>query len=726
MDQDSAGHWFSTATESFNQPTPRLFDIYEDDDPTPPGSLIGTSIDLPLDPWDAQEDRESVAESFTQSQTPASSLFPRQPATAPPQSSLRQASEKGHSPGGLNFLVGRVFWGNTTESYHAVQGRKRHGLIVDPGAASGIIGTDTLLEYQQEVLHYTNHKVAVRPSHAQFTGIDGCPTPGIGTAVIPLPKAPLQNASFTADLIGGPGSHCPGLLPLKALILYRAVLYNGIMDNGDGILQFNFMDKITGKPTCPPLLVAVLLTDSGHYLLPTDGRSPEPDQEVLRARVRQLLQPLLTDHKRAAPAKATKPQVVLQQTRSQAPSTSQAPDSPTSITTPRTGSSARISTTTPGRVQRSVSWKHPLQEIKNFGFSSARQNTNNNTTITETTQNLPVSLLPTPPGLINFQVNTNTDHFYNMWRRFKADRYQQDQYPMYIDGPEKHRLNKVYRALPEEFYTQSGLPVITPDNMHDFIKHMKENGHIFIFDLQELCSGSGRLSLTAFHKGMKVAFPVDLRYKWDTNNEEHQALLSEFFRTMYTLLKFWSPKCTPWSKSAIRKSQDVLLRERENENYTLRFIVNTCEHDHEHDMDFEIENPRTGDIWSKSALHDLDGLSRCRAKVVDQCRHGACIETGQLTRKSTILKGTTKMRRTALRCSCSEPHGELQGSFNGINRTAMAARFPKRMCGCMVADFQQHLRTKYGNYGNLIKTIREKENRSSLVLSSLQIWWYRT
>ena len=99
---------------------------------------------------------------------------------------------------------------------------------------------------------------------------------------------------------------------------------------------------------------------------------------------------------------------------------------------------------------------------------------------------------------------------------------------MYIDGPEKHRLNKVYRALPEEFYTQSGLPVITPDNMHDFIKHMKENGHIFIFDLQELCSGSGRLSLTAFHKGMKVAFPVDLRYKWDTNNEEHQALLSGF------------------------------------------------------------------------------------------------------------------------------------------------------------------------------------------------------
>ena len=69
------------------------------------------------------------------------------------------------------------------------------------------------------------------------------------------------------------------------------------------------------------------------------------------------------------------------------------------------------------------------------------------------------------------------------------------------------------------------------------------------------------------------------------------------------------------------------------------------------------------------------------------------------------------MRRTALRCSCSEPHGELQGSFNGINRTAMVARSPKRMCGCMVADFQQHLRTTYGNYGALIKTIREKEKQ---------------
>ena len=112
MDQDSTGHWFNAATESFNHTTPRLFDIYEDDDPTPPGSLIGTSIDLPLDPWDGPEvDRESVAESFTQSQTPASSLFPQQSSTAPPQSSFRQPNEKGHSPGGLNFLVGRVVFG---------------------------------------------------------------------------------------------------------------------------------------------------------------------------------------------------------------------------------------------------------------------------------------------------------------------------------------------------------------------------------------------------------------------------------------------------------------------------------------------------------------------------------------------------------------------------------------------------------------------------------------
>ena len=81
---------------------------------------------------------------------------------------------------------------------------KRFGLIYDPGASSGIIGTDTVREYQQEVLG--GAAIESKPTRAQFTGIDGRPTPGIGKAVLPLRIPAMRGTTFTGDMIGGSGS----------------------------------------------------------------------------------------------------------------------------------------------------------------------------------------------------------------------------------------------------------------------------------------------------------------------------------------------------------------------------------------------------------------------------------------------------------------------------------------------------------------------------------------
>ena len=97
--------------------------------------------------------------------------------------------------------------------------------MLDPGAASGIIGTDTLREYQEDVLSKTSCKVKLRPSTATFTSIDGKPTKGLGSAAIPLPKTALKNGVFVADLIGGAGSLCPGLLPLSSFLAYKANIF---------------------------------------------------------------------------------------------------------------------------------------------------------------------------------------------------------------------------------------------------------------------------------------------------------------------------------------------------------------------------------------------------------------------------------------------------------------------------------------------------------------------
>ena len=54
------------------------------------------------------------------------------------------------------------------------------------------------------------------PSSSRFTGIDGEPTPGIGKAIIPLVIPALAGSTFTADMIGGSGSYCPGLVPVPS------------------------------------------------------------------------------------------------------------------------------------------------------------------------------------------------------------------------------------------------------------------------------------------------------------------------------------------------------------------------------------------------------------------------------------------------------------------------------------------------------------------------------
>ena len=70
-------------------------------------------------------------------------------------------------------------------------------------------------------------------------------------------------------------------------------------------------------------------------------------------------------------------------------------------------------------------------------------------------------------------------------------------------------MESYYKAMPERFYSQSGLPVITPDNVKDWVDIMlraKQSA-----DFAELFSGSSGLSLSCLDAGIRVAFPADFR-----------------------------------------------------------------------------------------------------------------------------------------------------------------------------------------------------------------------
>ncbi len=125
---------------------------------------------------------------------------------------------------------------NTVQAYHNVRGTKRYGLLVDPGAASGIIGSDTLREYVDNILVPNNMDYKIEPSAAVFKGISGQPEPGKGAVTMPMSVAGMADCTFAADVVGNAGSYCPGLLPNSSMRQHNMSLFTNIFHNGDGIL----------------------------------------------------------------------------------------------------------------------------------------------------------------------------------------------------------------------------------------------------------------------------------------------------------------------------------------------------------------------------------------------------------------------------------------------------------------------------------------------------------
>ena len=87
---------------------------------------------------------------------------------------------------------------------------------MDPGASSGLGGTDTKREYDQAKVPLCEDSQLFENWGATFTGIDGEPTKGLGMLA---QNAALGRLTITlhVDLIGGPGSNCPFLFPLPPL-----------------------------------------------------------------------------------------------------------------------------------------------------------------------------------------------------------------------------------------------------------------------------------------------------------------------------------------------------------------------------------------------------------------------------------------------------------------------------------------------------------------------------
>ncbi|CAE7420861.1 RE2 [Symbiodinium natans] len=203
-----------------------------------------------------------------------------------PNGSDPTATSSSTASGTSNPVVKRLDFSFATSIYsdhaafHTVKGEKRRGLLVDPGAASGLIGSETLRDLLEHCALPTGKQVSWRyDKQNSVSGISGTQEATLGEVSIPVQLAGATG-SFSADVIGGEGSLCPALLSNPALRKQRASILTDWFSNGDGVLA-------TWDDNHGWHYMRMLLTDSGHYLLPVDD-AREVSEETTKKANKQL------------------------------------------------------------------------------------------------------------------------------------------------------------------------------------------------------------------------------------------------------------------------------------------------------------------------------------------------------------------------------------------------------------------------------------------------------
>ena len=154
----------------------------------------------------------------------------------------------------------------STAVYHTVGGRRRRGLIIDPGAANGLVGTETLRDLLANIdnSNEVQQTLLWKTKQSEVTGISGEADKTMGEIQMSLPMIPGNSgAVYKADVIGGAASMCPALVGNPSLVKMKAIIASNWFQNQDGLL-------IAPEADGNHQLIRLLLTDSKHYLLPLD------------------------------------------------------------------------------------------------------------------------------------------------------------------------------------------------------------------------------------------------------------------------------------------------------------------------------------------------------------------------------------------------------------------------------------------------------------------------
>ena len=608
---------------------------------------------------------------------------------------------------------------NVEETFFTVRGERRRGLIVDPGAASGLVGTETLRDIIESCVAPAGKSNELKYRFEKTTpvsGISGEADHTLGEVEIPLVTGG-QAIQFTGEMIGGAGSLCPALVSNPALRKLRSRIFTEFFNNGDGLL-------VTGPlEGCEPYdmkYFRLLLTDSGHYILPTDDAGY--NNKVSEESKKQVTLFCHQVEERSAELWPDVRRIFTMDTKGQQAEGNRGEMSTSDGTSTTFYDHKKKKDTKTKKVKF-----QEVPETKNYEVTDNEMEENevNNYETEEKdvkdskTVELEQAILAEKTSVVKESSHDTLDYdrnlqctdaegepevdymYYDDIKHF--DKYTVDDFPKNLDEPYMQKLKKRYKAIPEEFYTKSGLRPVRPENFNKWFSRMKGRGLRWHF--WEWFSGSGRLSFIMMAAGLIVGFPVDLRYGWNVNDPVHISMLRRAQREFLPGVLHMAPDCGPWSVSGNLRPPELKAEDRKRDRNALMTVQEAAEDQSRGGRGYNVEQPYGSAMWKEdhecplrlSEIYDHKGRQRC-----DQCMMGAQDEGGLPIQKATGFGSNFRWRRTSIRCSGhkGQPHSHLQGTApDGLARTAKAAVYPREMCQRMKQDVVKFLHQK-----DLLKT----------------------
>ena len=616
---------------------------------------------------------------------------------------------------------------DNVDIYHTVHGRRRRGLIIDPGAANGLIGSETLRDLIANVDKSEEVKQSIRWSEkkSEVTGISGAADTTLGEVRIGLPMIPgLETASYVADVVGGEASCCPALVGNPALVKMNAVIASHWFENKDGLLIVP--NTSSDDDTNRYHLIRLLYTDSRHYLMPLDGvtvaseertkahtflahvvdrsktlwpdvsktwfftgsdNKPEPKRsQLVEVQQHDLIHYKEAEHQRPQ-------QLPSDASQESNPKPQQSPSDPTQESDPKPQQSlSDPSQESDPKPQQSLSdpsqESDPKPQQSPGGLSSSLSSPHNRANRSPKTVKFDMS--PTrSPVLDHFELQlpqASEDSAFSM-----PTVYHGDCYPAEITDDQRHRLDKYYHTAKEEYYSKSGKKPVTPENFHHWKKTKGAKGPT---QLWELFSGSARLSYVALLAGLSVAFPVDLRYGWNLGTVSHQEMILEAQEMLDPKVIVMSPSFGTWTSSSSRINSEDKERYAAEEASAAGFVKVLAERQAQRGCAVVIEQPWTSPSWKHTCLATLTAdIPGCKPRQrTDQCCFGATDEHNMPILKATGFQSNVSLRNLTRRCQGHRlGHGQhIAGSNRTVSQSA-AGVYPHQMCKAFVKDINKYL-----------------------------------